>query len=75
MARKKKRDMLVEFCLPKEATWCADWICHLPESPPVSSFVPLKTAGAPIYAYDMISDAVELLREAHKIVNVPDNLR
>lgn len=48
---------------------------HVPESPPVSSFVPLKTAGAPTYAYDMISDAVELLREAHKILKVPDNLR
>lgn len=59
--------MLVEFCLPKtESKWCADLFGHIPESPPVSSFVPLKTAGAPTYAYDMISDAVELLREAHK---------
>lgn len=27
---------------------------YLPESPPVSALVPLKTAGAPIHEYDMM---------------------
>lgn len=50
-------------CRHSAADFAFNFVVHVPESPPVSSLVPLKTVGLPTQEYDMMSTEVLPLGE------------